>query len=115
MWICSQLGFFSIVADRENPGNLLVRARDRGHLDALLANESNPRVGYTPANDYPYRTSLSKHQVARLLEEVTESIDYPNFKDRVDYNARWRGVGPWYAQALHRVWEVMYAAAKDKR
>ena len=113
MWICSQLGFFSIVADTTKTGNLLVRARDRGHLDSIV-HDSVP-ISHTPSHDYPWRVSMPKEEVASIFYSLIESIDYPNFKARVDYNARWRDVGPWYAQALHRVWDVMYVAAKDRR
>jgi hypothetical protein len=115
MWICSQHGFYSIVADTENPGNLLLRARDREHLKALLPHANDPDIRYTPDHDYPYRVSVSKFCAQRLAEEMIRDIDYPNFKSRADYNARWGGMDSWYAEALHRVWSVMYAAAQRRR
>lgn len=115
MWICSQHGFYSIVSDAENPGNVLLRARDREHLKALLPHDNDPEILRTPDNDYPYRVSVSKFHAQRLAEEMIRDIDYPNFKARADYNARFGGGQPWYANALHRVWEVMFMAARGRR
>jgi hypothetical protein len=115
MWICSQHGFYSIVSDAEKSGYLLVRSRDRQHLEKILDWQDSPPVLHTPDNDYPYRVSLPRDAVLWLLGDIVESIDYPNFKNRVDYNCKYGPQDSWYARALHSAWSVMFSAAQHRR
>lgn len=40
MWICTNKSFLSIVADRSNNENLLVRARISGHIENVFPDAS---------------------------------------------------------------------------
>lgn len=115
MWICSEHGFYSIVSDNNNPGHLLVRARDEKHLRSLLEGRSDPPVLHTPDSDYPYRVSLPRDVVLDLVAGAIRAIDYPNFKARVDYHARLSTQDSWYSRALHKMWGVMWSAAQHRR
>jgi hypothetical protein len=108
MWVCTQHGFVSVVQDMTQPGHLLVRARDRDHLEALFPGCA---ISRTPGNDYPWRATMPADAFAMGVTRAVEAIDYPNFKGRVDAVLG----GTWYARALHRVWEVLFTAASHRR
>ena len=78
MWICFNDAFVSIVKDRQKKGNLLVRARKRGHLRVFGGTPA-----HTPKRDYHWRVSLPRAVVAEILFIQVSSIDYDNFKDSV--------------------------------
>lgn len=86
MWILTTFGFFSVVAHRDLPDSLLVRARVRADLDALLARmivPDRPPVECTPDADYRYRAVVPRSVFATILALAIEGIDYANFKDAV--------------------------------
>lgn len=98
MWIFTPQGFLSIVADRENPreGQLLVRARNREHLELMLPDCEPFRK--TPS-DYPWRCWANRQVVAELLTRAAENLTYDNFKNAVE--------DPGYHDALLDVWTAM--------
>ncbi|MBP7867281.1 MAG: hypothetical protein KA419_15190 [Acidobacteria bacterium] len=97
MWIFTNRGFLSIVDDRHQKGNLLVRARRREHLETLFPGRG---IAETPERDYRFRTSVPRAEVAETLRREVESVDYPNFKASLGNEA--------YHQACHEVWKVMF-------
>jgi hypothetical protein len=85
MWIFTDLGFFSVVAHREQVGVLLVRARVRSDLEALRARlPLEPKIVTTNAADYRYRMLVPTETFAAVMADAVRSIDYDNFKDAVD-------------------------------
>jgi hypothetical protein len=72
--------FLSVVAHREQPGTLLVRARRAGDIEAVFPQAT---VRCTPRADYRYRAELPAADVAQALAERAGGIDYPNFKSSV--------------------------------
>lgn len=105
MWLFSEQGFFSIVAHRDRPNYLLVRARVRADLERLLTHDKSiasvPTIEHTPVADYPYRVTLARNALAMLVFEQVQTIDYPNFKDRVAERE------PERARIYHDVWAVI--------
>jgi hypothetical protein len=97
MWLFTSESFVSIVADRDNPENLLVRARVGDHLKALFPTAV---VVETPNADYRYRATLDHKIVERVVAKQVASIGYDNFKDTV--------VDPDYHAACLRVWSAMH-------
>jgi hypothetical protein len=87
MWIALPFGFFSIVAHRDKPDRLLVRARVRADIESFAARLTHARqVRETPEADYPYRLTASRRAVARMLEHFThDELTYDNFKARVGH------------------------------
>jgi hypothetical protein len=85
MWIMSRTGFFSVVAHRDDPALVLVRARDLGQLKRLSAeNPTGPfEIVETPHADYPVRTTLTKDRFETIVTWLARSIDYDNFKNAV--------------------------------
>lgn len=88
MWLFTQRGFYSIVEDRQKPGNLLVRSRHKKDLENfinLLTVQGKPLFGIreTPAADYPYRISVPREMAAHAISQLAREIDYGNFKDKI--------------------------------
>ena len=98
MWIFTPGGFLSVVADRDRPqdGQLLVRARNREHLQALLPECGAFSVG---GSDYPWRCWATREQVTDLLTQQVSALEYTNFKGAVSDHE--------YHLALMDVWQAM--------
>lgn len=80
MWIQFNNAFLSIVENRENTTELLVRARVKGDIEKVF-----PEADVFEDNnaDYKYRAFISKAMVAeKIMLKVTE-INYDNFKNSV--------------------------------
>ena len=82
MWVCLNDAFLSIVEHRDDSSQLMVRAR---RFDDLMRTfVIRPwDVVVTPHADYPYRVTLSRHEVQYAICQAIERIDYPNFKASV--------------------------------
>jgi hypothetical protein len=96
MWIFLSDSFLSIVAHRDKPGVLLVRARRAGDIEAVFP-DGKTRVDET--TDYPHRAEVPAEAVAQAVAERVRGIGYDNFKDSV----RERGRHDVYFD----VWEMM--------
>jgi hypothetical protein len=84
MWIVADFGYFSVVAHRDKPGHLLVRARVRADLEALAGRLwPAPKIVTTPDADYRYRMLVPAEAFAAVMADAVKAIDYPNFKDQV--------------------------------
>ena len=97
MWIFTNKGFISAVADFNNTGNLLVRARNKKHLTALFP---GVKVAKTENADYLYRVSIPQEDVARVIAQNVMEIDYTNFKKSIPDDE--------YHAACSGVWHVMW-------
>ena len=82
MWLCSQLGFFSIV--RQDADTFHIRARCREDLEQLAhaAGAGDPVASYV-GSDYPWRILCSAADLPRFMQALTASIDYGNFKSAI--------------------------------
>jgi hypothetical protein len=101
--------FLSIVADREDPeaGRLLVRARNRKHLKALLL-ECEPFQ--KRPSDYPWHVWAERDHVQQLLADQVQALSWDNFKNATPeadcHDACvevWQAM--WQYQQGKRVWE----------
>ena len=118
MWVFTRHGFFSAVCARTgdgghgrpvDPDRIMVRARVRGHLEALKTRFPDPLGGCeiraSAGADYAYRLFVPKSAWAEVLAGLAEETDYHNFKSEV---ARHQGkAGASYERSLHEVWSVM--------
>jgi hypothetical protein len=118
MWIFSKHGFFSAVCARKgdgghgqpvDPDRIMVRARVRGHLEALkqrfpdLLGQCD--IQESAGTDYAYRLFVQKSAWAQAIAGLAGETDYDNFKSEV---ARHQGrAGAAYEHSLHGVWSVM--------
>jgi hypothetical protein len=118
MWIFTKHGFFSAVCARKgdgkhgqpvDPDRIMVRARIRGHLEALkkrfpdLIGQCD--IHESAVTDYAFRLFVQKPKWMQVLAGLAEETDYGNFKSEV---ARHQGsAGAAYEDSLHDVWSVM--------
>ena len=123
MWIFTKHGFFSAVCARQGSGKhsqpvdldrIMVRARVRGHLEALKVRFPNHlgecEVQESPQTDYAYRLFVGKPAWARVLAGLAEETDYDNFKSEVAHHQGRAGAA--YEHSLHEVWAVMHRLQK---
>jgi hypothetical protein len=82
MWLCTRLGFFSIV--HKEPDTFHIRARCREDLDQLAqaAGTGAPIASYA-GSDYPWRILCLATDLPRFMSALTASIDYGNFKSAI--------------------------------
>jgi hypothetical protein len=123
MWISTKYGFFSAVCARQgdgeygrpvDPDRIMVRARVRGHLEALKQRFPDLlgqcEVLESVGTDYAYRLFVQKSAWAQVLAGLSQDTDYDNFKSEV---ARHQGkAGAAYERSLHEVWSVMHRLHK---
>lgn len=85
MWVMTPRGFYSVVQHREQPGNVIVRARAWDDLMALLNRhpEWTLQIEETPTADYKYRVHMARVEWEQLVAEMASEIDYDNFKNAV--------------------------------
>jgi hypothetical protein len=77
--------FLSMVSDKDNPDNLLVRARHHGDIRRIFP---RAKVVITPEADYRYRARVPRTLVAEKIAAQIAGIDYTNFKDSVTDESR---------------------------
>ena len=97
MWIFSSGSFVSVVADRDNKDNLLVRARVAGHIEALFP---QAKVFELEDADYKFRALVTREAAAQVMAAQVGSIGYDNFKNTIS--------DPAYHSCCRDVWGVMY-------
>jgi hypothetical protein len=96
MWIAHSEGWLSIVAHRDLPGHLLVRARAHDHITSMFPDAEVYRLDQA---DYHYRADIQRTVVAEILAERLEMIEYDAFKGSVSESR--------LHKAFVRIWEVM--------
>ncbi len=83
MWIMLNSGPVSVVAHNEKPSVLLVRARTREHLESALGSGLSDSIYELESADYRFRAEIERADWAARLADLTDGIDYGNFKDSV--------------------------------
>ena len=118
MWIFTRYGFYSAVCARQgdgshgqpvDPDRMMIRARDRGHLEALIARYTEllgaAEIKAFSGTDYAYRIFVTKAVWSQVMAALGDDIEYDNFNSEV---ARFQGAsGSAYEHSLHDVWRVM--------
>jgi hypothetical protein len=97
MWIFLNNAFLSIVSDKDNPDNLLVRASHHGDIRRVFP---VVKVVVTPEADYRYRARVPRTLVAEKIASQIAGIDYTNFKKSVTDESR--------LMAYLQVWRPMF-------
>jgi len=78
MWLCTKIGFYSIV---RKGGGWHVRARRRDDLRSLCRLAGlHRRIRYWPDADYPWRIIIQPPELHGLMHALVLTLDYPNFK-----------------------------------
>ena len=123
MWIFTKQGFFSAVCARQgdgkhgrpvDPDRIMVRARMRGHLEALKKRFPDLlvecEIQESAGTDYAYRLFVQKSAWVQVLAGLAEETDYDNFKSEVASHQGRAGAA--YEHSLHEVWSVMHRLQK---
>lgn len=98
MWVMTKIGFFSVVAHRDVPDCLIVRARCEE--DIVNINEEMGLGWWRDDEaDYPYRMCCTPAELAAALARITADIDYDNFKSSIKDKKR--------KNAYVHVWQAM--------
>jgi hypothetical protein len=97
MWLFLNDSFLSIVAHRDKPGVLLVRARQAGDIEAVFP---DAKTWVDENADYPHRAEVVAEAVAQAVAERARGISYDNFKNSVRERGR--------HDAYMRVWDAMW-------
>jgi hypothetical protein len=99
MWLLLTDAAFSVVQDRNDPGQVLVRSRDTAGLSRWFPGEA---VVSLQNADYPHRVVITRERLAAFLAAAAEQITYPNFKDALtDTHCH-----DWYLQVYNAWWEA---------
>jgi len=97
MWIFTNKGFISMVENRDDKSTLMVRARNKEHLEAIFPGAV---IDKTPSADYMFRTVVNKERAAQVIAGNVFSVDYDNFKNSIEEDE--------YHMACSGVWHVLY-------
>lgn len=110
MWVFSKDVFLSVVAIKDDPIRLMVRARIRGDIEKVFPLYAG-RVRMTPNSDYRFRAMIPRSEVSCVMAKMVKDIDYINFKDSVtDQRRHWAYSDVWVAmlrlqdQLEEKVW-----------
>ncbi len=83
MWIFLNNSFLSIVENRNNKEELLVRSRIKGDIDKIF---SDSNVFELENSDYKYRSYIKKSEVSEKIKDIIQNINYDNFKNSISKN-----------------------------
>ena len=76
MWIVLNKSFLSIVENRNNKIELLVRSRVKGDIEKVF---SEANVFEDNTADYKYRSYIDRKTVANTISKELMNINYDNF------------------------------------
>jgi hypothetical protein len=103
MWFCFKDAFLSVVHKDCSNDELLVRARVKGHIEAIFP---RAQVQRTAGADYLYRAVLTREEVGQMLTQLTMSYEAANFKSSVKDQKLQRA----YAQVWHTMAQIQEVA-----
>jgi hypothetical protein len=123
MWLYTRYGFFSAVCARKvvdgqvsgdiDPDRVMIRARNREHLDKLKEKFSDvigdPDIHTGVGTDYRHRIFIDHSQWVDLAGRLARDIDYGNFKDSASDN----GMDSAYVGLLSDIWNESYSYQSD--
>jgi hypothetical protein len=103
MWLFLQDAYLSIVADRDRPDRLLVRARFSGDLERVFGKVP---VEVSPSADYRFRARIPRQVVADRLAAAALNTTATNFKASVK--------DTWRHDLYLSVWSTLRAAQEQR-
>lgn len=103
MWIMLNNAFLSIVENRNNKDELLVRARIEGDIERVFPEANSFQDEQA---DYKYRAFVLRKEVEKVIALKVSEINYENFKGSISPEDRSRH------DAYLRVWSEMHKTQK---
>lgn len=107
MWLFTKYGFYSIVQDENDKSIYKVRARKKTDLQELQRNVTEISEGAIQQDnraDYRFRIFINQQQLQAIMNCLSNSLDYSNFKDSIYRNKSQKDK----LDSYHQVWGVMY-------
>jgi len=77
VWIFTVQGFIAVSQDGDS-GQIAVCARRLDHIKALFP---DAEITESDGSDYKYRATVAPEQLADMLRQQVERINYPHFAD----------------------------------
>lgn len=74
MWMMSTDGFISVVAHRDLPGVMMVRARVKADLERIFGPDR--QIETWPGADYLYRVLVDREELAQIVADQVRDVDY---------------------------------------
>lgn len=99
MWVMLNNSFLSVVENRNNKNELLVRARIKGDIENIF---NDVKTFEDEKADYKYRAFIPRDLVEKVIASQVASINYANFKGSISPDDEIRH------NAYMRVWSEMY-------
>ena len=99
MWVMLNNSFLSVVENRNNKNELLVRARIKGDIENIF---NDVKTFEDEKADYKYRAFIPRDLVEKVIASQVASINYANFKGSISLDDEMRH------RAYMRVWSEMY-------
>ncbi len=101
MWLMTKYGFYSVV--QKQSGQYHVRSRERKDIENLMTRLplSQVQIIESKHSDYAFRIIVKKEDVLAILKFLGETIDYDNFKDKIDQTPDQR------RKPYHEVWGIL--------
>lgn len=81
MWILLNNSFISVVENRKNSNELIIRSRAEKDLLHLFPEE---KIIKNFTADYRYRCVVNREILYKKLKSLVENINYDNFKNSID-------------------------------
>ena len=111
MWIYSTKGFYSIVQNRGNPGQVIIRARLKKDIDNLKhmfdsLKLRTTKIAVSSRTDYRYRFTADRMDWISVMTRLMLDVHYPNFKDAV-YRSESGDLRDKREEAYLRIWTLM--------
>lgn len=83
MWVMTTRGFYSAVQHRDEPTQVMIRARCKEDIDALVELIPDAKPYELLRSDYAWRIETSQAKWIEALVQMSLEVDYDNFKDAV--------------------------------
>lgn len=113
MWLFTKYGFYSTVTAHGDINKIMVRSRDKKHLENLIdrfpTSLAPCKILTTKDTDYKYRIIVNGILWSDVVEDMALEIDYSNFKNEATKLGDKK-----YMEALHEIWAVMYDSTLTK-
>jgi hypothetical protein len=102
MWLCTKIGFFSIVKKESDTFHIRARCREDLEQLSLAAGIGTPVASYA-GSDYPWRMICPANDLRRFMMPLASSIDYGNFKSAIAASSSQRAKLAAYHDIHHRM------------
>ena len=104
MWVMLNDAMFSIVENREDKTQVVVRARRGGDLEKVFTSYKD-KVIESDDSDYRFRIFADRNYVAEKMSEQVGRIDYDNFKNSVSDKL--------LKKAYNKCWSALYEVQQE--